>query len=71
MREKRHLILTGNEKKASEIEKKASIYFAKVDVWYDRRSGLFMAEIICRDHEWSLLKKSLPALRKEGIVYGA
>lgn len=71
MREKRHLILTGDQKKANEIRKIASVYYSKVDVWYDRRSQLFMAEIICRDSEWCLLKKVLPVLRKEGFVYGA
>ena len=71
MGEKRYLILTGEKKKADEIRKVASVYYSKVDVWFDRRSGLYMAEIICRNSEWNLLKKALPVLRKEGIVYGA
>lgn len=71
MGEKRHIILTGNKQKASEIEKKASVYYSKVDVWYDRRSQLYIAEIVCRDSEWNLIKKVLPRVRKEGFVYGA
>ena len=70
MREKRHLILIRSQRKADKIRESAGVYFAKVDVWYDKRSQLFMAEIICRDSEWCLLKKALPTLRKEGIVYG-
>ena len=71
MIERRHLILTGSKATADELEKSASRFFAKVDVWFDRQTGKYMADIVCRDSEWCRIKKALPVIRKEGSVYGA
>lgn len=71
MGEKRHLILTDNQRKADKICNTANNYYVKVDRWFDKRSNLFFVEIVSRDIEWNVLKKVLPRVRKEGYVYGA